>query len=282
MAATALIAVTCASCGGSVAMEAGRTEPRCLFCGADQLMRDDSPEEIEIPGTWAPFTVDAGAARASFREWAKGKFWAPGEIRTARLALNGLLLPAWAWSGRVETHWAALVGAATRSGKRPTAGSDSLDVDGLLVPASRSLRRDELAAISPFDAGSEQPFDPDDAQLPFELGQLTRTAAKQAGMAAMRDHHADALRDAVGAVRLSASCLFHDLDGRPLLLPIWIGAYRVGDKPYRVVLNGQTGAITGSAPVSWWKIAAAVGLVAAIVCAGMAFLGVGAAILGAS
>lgn len=275
----ALVAITCASCGGSVAMEAGRRRPACLFCGAETLMEDDRAERIEAPDAFVPFDQSEAQARAVFREWASRKFWAPTEIRRATLALHGLLLPAWTWSGTVESHWAALVKARTQSGKRPTSGSESWAVEGVLVPASRSLTRAELADLSPFQA-TPQPFDAEDTDLPFELGQLTRTAARVAGTDAMRELHAARLEDDVGAVRLSTSCLFHDLEGTPVLLPIWIGAYRVGDKPYRVVLNGQTGALTGTAPVSWVKIAVAVGLGAAIVCGGLLFAGVGALILG--
>ncbi|MCP4873621.1 MAG: hypothetical protein GY898_33460 [Proteobacteria bacterium] len=275
----ALVTITCASCGGSVAMEAGRRRPACLFCGAETLMEDDRAEQIEAADTYVPFDQSEAQARAVFKEWASKKFWAPSEIRGATLGLNGLLLPAWTWSGTVETHWAALIRARTQSGKRPTSGSESWAVDGVLVPASRSLTRAELAEISPFQSAVE-PFDAEEADLPFELGQLTRTAARAAGTRAMRELHAARLEDDVSAVRLSTSCLFHDLEGTPVLLPIWIGAYRVGDKPYRVVLNGQTGAITGTAPVSWVKIAIAVGIGAAIMCAGLMFFGVGALILG--
>jgi hypothetical protein len=54
----------------------------------------------------------------------------------------------------------------------------------------------------------------------------------------------------------------------------------VGDRPYRIVLNGQTGALTGTAPISWVKIAAAVGIAAAFVCGGLLFFGAGALVLG--
>jgi len=261
-------------------MEAGRRRPACLFCGAESLTEAVPSEGIEPCETYVPFDLAEAEARAVFREWAKRKFWAPTEIRRATLALNGLLLPAWTWSGTVETHWAALVRARTSSGKRPTSGSESWALEGVLVPASRSIRRGELAEISPFQASAGQPFDPEESNLPFELGQLTRTAARGRGMDAMREAHAARIDEESGAVRLSTSCLFHDLEGDPILLPIWIGAYRVADKPYRVVLNGQTGAITGTAPLSWAKIAVAVGLAAAIVCGGLILAGGGALLLG--
>ena len=43
-----------------------------------------------------------------------------------------------------------------------------------------------------------------------------------------------------------------------VLLPVWILAYRYGDKPYRVVVNAVTGQVNGERPWSIPKILAAV------------------------
>jgi len=44
------------------------------------------------------------------------------------------------------------------------------------------------------------------------------------------------------------------MSSEPVLLPVWIMAYRYGDRLYRFLLNGQSGRATGGAPVSWTKI----------------------------
>ena len=122
------------------------------------------------------------------------------------------------------------------------------------MPSSQTLRHAELAAISPFDSTSEQPFVPAALERPYELGSLTRRAATTAAREAMKSNHASQIRSNTGALRLSTSSLCSDLEGEPLLLPVWIGAYRVKEKMYRVVLNGQSGEITGTAPISWAKV----------------------------
>jgi hypothetical protein len=43
-----------------------------------------------------------------------------------------------------------------------------------------------------------------------------------------------------------------------LLLPLWIATYRWRDKGYRFLVNGQTGKVAGTAPVSWVKVSVAV------------------------
>lgn len=253
-----LIAVTCESCGGSVATRPGQRAPTCLFCGAETLVEEPAPEGVEHPERFVPFAVDEGKAQALFKEWSHKKFWAPGEIRRATLDLNELLLPAWTWAGTVETHWAAIVKGATRSGKRPASGQESHGVSGMLVPASKTLKRQELADISPFSTGDEQPFVREQSPAPYELGSLTRSAATHAAQDELAAQHRGQLKARMKPVRLSTSCLYHDLEGRPVLLPVWIGAYRVKEKSYRVVLNGQTGTLTGKAPISGLKVLAAV------------------------
>jgi hypothetical protein len=254
-----LTAIGCESCGGSVAMPAGKRQPTCLFCGAETLVAQDPPENVEAPNTLLPFVLSNEDARGVFRDWASKRFWAPAAIRSAQVELSDLFLPAWLWSGAVETHWAALVSSSrTRSGKRPQSGVDTLSVAGLLVPASQTLRHAELAAICPFDSTSEQAFVATTLDRPYELGSLTRRAATTAARDAMTSDHESQIRQDIGALRLATSSLCSDLEGKPLLLPVWIGAYRVKEKMYRVVLNGQNGEITGTAPVSWAKVLLAI------------------------
>lgn len=267
-----LDAVRCAECGGAVHLAAGRPHPRCLFCGHDQLVPFELPEGVEPPAGWLVFEVDEAAARSAFRAWASSSFWYPDDLRHARLRLEALLVPAWSWSGRLETCWAGLVPAATRAGRRPETGVEERRFEGVLIPSSQALTRAELDSISPFHGGELKPLE--SAELPWETGSLTRSAARQGAIDGMEALHAEALRAAhAGVTDLRLSVVAHELRGGPLLLPVWIGAYRRGDALFRVVVNGQTGRLTGKAPISWVKVGlAALGVlaffVALVVCAG--------------
>ena len=39
------------------------------------------------------------------------------------------------------------------------------------------------------------------------------------------------------------------------MLPVYINTYHYNNKPYQLLLNGQTGAIAGQRPADWRKIA---------------------------
>src|SRR5262249_55182696 len=56
-----------------------------------------------------------------------------------------------------------------------------------------------------------------------------------------------------------------NLASRPMLLPVWIMAYRYRDQVFRFLANGQSGRSTGQAPVSYRKIGAAIAIAAIII-----------------
>ena len=253
-----LTALSCPSCGGAIAMEVGRSEPTCLFCGRAGLVEKPLPEDAPAPSAWMPFEVDQDGAQAAFGEFASSSIWYPGDLGRSTLELRPLFLPAWIWEGTVETHWAALVRGSTRSGKRPEAGAAQRRMEGVLVPASPTLTAAELTAIAPFADHGERPFDPHAMPGPFELGELTRAVARRAGFARMGAQEHQRLEGELGALRLRTSRLISESAGRPVLLPVWIGAYRRGDRLFRVVINGQTGRFVGTAPISIAKVVFAV------------------------
>jgi hypothetical protein len=43
-----------------------------------------------------------------------------------------------------------------------------------------------------------------------------------------------------------------------VLLPVWISAYRYGDRTFRFLVNARTGEVQGERPYSWIKITLAV------------------------
>lgn len=233
----ALTAVTCTACGGAVAFPAGAPEPRCLFCGteADAAPLTDAPE---LPEGVLPFTVSHSAAETQARRWARRGLgtlvpWRPPTLRP-------LLLPAWHWSGRVELCWTALEGGT------PVSGALEEDVRNVLLPASPTLTRAELRGLGAFPTGALDPLA--DAVAPWELGRLTRAAAHLAGEDALVSVLTVGLAGRLGVTGLKTAAVVEGLQGGPILLPVWIGAWPEAGGTRRFVVNGRTGKVTGSRP----------------------------------
>lgn len=257
-------AVVCKSCGGAIANKPGQRIPACLFCGADALEPRDAGQ-IEDPEGWIPFAVHASQAREAFRTFATSSIWYPGDLRSAKLDLEELLLPSWAWSGRLETHWTGLERASTASGKRPIGGSEEARFDQILIPASQTLRQSELNALGEYDEGALKDWRGHEPDHPMEISEVTRAVARQRAQDEMARRHAASLGSRHGASSMHASHISYDLEGKPVLVPVWIGAYRYRNKVYRILVNGQTGTLHGKAPISFWRVLLAILLGIALV-----------------
>ena len=252
-----LLALMCSSCGGGIIGEPGQVQALCPFCGSEQTESKALQDQIEFPTHYYGFVQNEEEADLAYRKFAKSNFWAPKEITSASLELKKLYLPAWIWQGKVESHYAGLVSAMTRSGKRPVSGHDTKHIDQNLVPASQALRSNELNAIRPFE-GTPVEFAPTENHIPFEIAQLTREFAKAKALHIMQQRHIDAIRSSRSVSDLHVSSIYHDVEGSPFFLPIYIGVYRHKDTPYRVLINGINGNLVGTSPISWVKVFVAI------------------------
>ena len=62
---------------------------------------------------------------------------------------------------------------------------------------------------------------------------------------------------------------YADVTWKHLLVPLWIASYRWKGKTFRFMVNGQTGKVVGTAPVSAIKVGIAILLVVALVVGGV-------------
>ena len=169
-----------------------------------------------------------------------------------------ILLPAWLWSGNVETHYNGLTSAMTPSGYRPTSGKDDIQYSQVWVPSSKALTLTELNELAPFPSEQAQSLE-DTPPLPFELGELTERIALKYAKKVMSDSHHSHIASQTGLRQLRTSSLHHNMEGRPGLVPIYIGVYRRKDSYYRILVNGSTGKLIGDAPLDWMKITLIIG-----------------------
>ncbi len=258
----------CRACGGSVVWDASFSGAACLFCGSIALEVLASEEPLPVPEGWLPIRVDAQVADSRFRAWATSSWLRPAILRTTAIQLRPMLLPAWRFRSRLETHWAGLRRAATSSGKAPVAGVETLDLQHML-PASTGLTQAELFALQPFDEQALQPWSAAAQTMIWEPPALTRQGARGRAHQDLAADHQHRISHAHALVKCNVSPVIEDLDVRLLMVPIYIGAFRFRDRPWRFLVNAQTGEIVGDAPIDRVKLAAviagAVGLVALIV-----------------
>lgn len=256
-------AIQCDACGGSVVFDAGREAACCLFCGSVAVHADEGGETVLVPDVMLSFELSRDAADDRFRRWARSSWWNAAPLHGLPLELHALTLPVWRFDAALETHWAGLVPARTRSGARPRAGVEHAQLE-VLVPASMGLSEAELRALGPFREGPLVRFD---ASLPHEVPALTERAAAEVARDRLEEEHRARITRAQGLTRCRGSSVVRVREARLSMVPIYIVGFRYRDRPWRLVIHGQTGRVVGRAPLDRVKVAVAVGLGLAVLAA---------------
>jgi hypothetical protein len=130
--------------------------------------------------------------------------------------------------------------------------------DDVLVVAGLGLPAKIVRSLEPWPLHDCLPFNQQ-----VLAGYLARTydISLDAGLAEAEDRIEAALvvdvRQRIGGDEQRVHSIqtnYGALTYKHLLLPVWILAYRYGDKTFQVVVNAATGEVQGERPYSWIKI----------------------------
>lgn len=258
----------CRGCGASMNYDAHAQTLKCPFCGSIDL--DEKPGQgVLAPEFVVPFALDRRAAEAHLRSWLGSSFWHPGDLKSgAELTdLRAVYLPFWVFATRVSTHWTADSSRVPRGAYAswyPMAGHRTAEYVDLWVPAGSGLAPRETEAILPYDLNAAVPPDRVDlADVTVEQFSVSRRYARPLAQQRLAALEAQAVAAEVpGRSRnVHVNPLMEGATSRPGLVPVFVLAYRYKDALYRYVVNGQNGRAAGTAPTSYAKVGAVVGLV---------------------
>lgn len=283
--------LSCESCGASLVVEASRRTARCPYCDSpsviDRPVSTDRPDPVFAIG----FVIDRRRAQTLLRDHLRHRRWAPQALRQATAqGVEGVYVPAYLYSAIAVSRFRAQIGEnytvreydsrkkttrqVTKTEFRTLEGPHRSYVDDLVVTASEGIPNAELEAIEPFDLAGLRRFAPSiisgwTAEEPT-LGrdaslELARAESRIEIMARLQSFMpGDSHNDLQSATDLTDEAM--DL----VLLPVWVCAVRWHPEkaPIRLLVNGQTGTVAGKVPISWSKVAAAIG-------AGLALIGLG-------
>jgi len=277
----------CMVCGGEIVVENTVTATVCAYCGASQIY-PQKKEGMIAPESLIPFQISKKQVQELFKKWLASRRFAPSALsQEARgSGILGIYLPHWTYDSHTSTNYSCEVGhyyeetetyTEEENGKQVTKTRKVQKVrwskasgyleeffDDVLVIASRKQMCSKIYGIYPFDFRALVPYRPeylsgfmaeryqlslkegfDSAKnsMKFDIERLIEKKEKQ---------HADLVRD------IQARTTFSDVKFKLILLPLWISSYTYQNKVYQYLVNGQTGSVSGEAPVSFWKITALV------------------------
>ena len=269
----------CKNCGANQHVEENYKSLHCVYCGEPLIIEDAQKEGWILPGAVVPFQLSSKKARGIFKKWVDGIWFAPNKLKRAALqddGINGLYLPYWTFDANLyatytgqrgdyyyETQtYRTKNGTKTKRVRRTRWSSASGDVNGfvddILINASEKKRRIIPSKISfwnmkelvAFNSKYLAGFVTEKYTISLKDGhhQSFQEAKNIAYSWIRRDIGGDTQRVHQADIKLSDETFKH------ILLPVYISAYRFNGKEYHFYINGQTGAISGTHPYSFWKI----------------------------
>lgn len=282
--------VRCGSCGAEVTLDEGTLADECPFCAAALSKDAEHTERYPKPQGVLPFALTEREARQRMKDWLGSRWFAPSSLKKfaeANRPIQGVYIPHYTYDADGHARYSGQRGDAyyvtqwvtvTEDGKSkrvqrqvrkirwtPVRGAVSRHFDDVLVPASETLgelasdaeatgTRWDLQALEPFRGEYLAGFRAEAPSLKLDTGFERAATAMESVL------RGDARRDIGGDEQrvTSLSARFERVTFKHVLLPVWLAAYRWQNKPFRVIVNGRTGHVTGERPYSWLKIGLAV------------------------
>jgi hypothetical protein len=255
--------VTCEQCGVVILLPPGQTADICPYCASTRFISTSTMMELVDPQAIGLFKIDPPKAGKSIKTWLGKGLFAPDDLaaRHAGMQLHPAYYPFWIFSGTLEIPWFCDVniGSGRLAVWEARTGSQFENFSNVLIPGLRKISHSDLAGIEPFNLNDLVEFSPD-----FLAGWVALTYDQP-----LADASLEAREKVIKKVRPSLPGLvepnhpkrnfsigagkWSGLTYKLALLPIYLGNYPFQGKRYRLLVNGQTGKVSGKKPTDTLK-----------------------------
>lgn len=272
---------SCTSCGAEIVTDDTTAATFCYYCHNPAIIPKQLSGEYR-PAKVIPFKINKEAARDMFIKWCKKKPLLSRQfISSSQLELlSGIYIPFWLFDcdtrgrinaeGRTVRTWVTGNKRYTETKYYDVTRAATACFNG--VPADGSKKADDrlMETLEPYDYSQ---------MVDFSMSYLSGYMAEKYdvdkkdvfGRISQRvnEYTSTLLRNTIqgySSVTVRNSDIdIHKSEATYVLLPVWIFTYNYRGKTYIFALNGQTGKIAGSLPLSKARAAAWFGAISGIV-----------------
>jgi DNA-directed RNA polymerase subunit RPC12/RpoP len=274
-------ALVCQNCGAQTTVPEKMMTYSCAFCGSNKVIQKQADQNHLRPRFLIPFMLEPDQCLIITQEWIGSSWMTPAKLRQASQLnnFNGVYLPYWTFDSTTRAAWKAQVGHIETEryfsdGKWKTrqvtvwrweSGKAQLDINDLIIPGTSRLSQKLIQETKSYSLEALVPYEPKFlAGLQASNYDIGLEEAWEIGRKEIRDQTRQACLSQTSTHRVrnfSMSMDFADETWRYILLPVYLNTYIYEHKTYQMMINAQTGAISGQRPVDWRKIWIAIALI---------------------
>lgn len=245
----------CTACGARVAVNNVECATWCAYCGQptivfERVSKRKKPEKI------IPFKVTREEAKVVIRKYLKKGIFVPKAVKKFEVErLNGVYMPYWLYN--VEYEDRPFFEVKRRNGHYKYQVQATTNFKNLTMDASENFSNLYSQRLEPYDMKEltdfqevylsgfyADCFDVNKEQLREKVFERCKK---------MYDNEIS--KKNLGSNCYSTTPKWKVLEEKYAMLPVWFLTMRYKDKPYTMLVNGQTKKVMGAVPYVKWKVA---------------------------
>ena len=248
----------CEGCGAEFLLAPDSISASCAYCASLHVVRLEETRELLDPDAIIPHAFNQRHAVKILVEWVEENNFTPqGKVLPPR----GFYIPVWtfdiggsiSYSGERQVEEQSQQGFGFRTEKvfGTERGELSIFVDDLIIPAAKKYEQYLDSFIKNYDLREIKPYDPrylsNWSAETYEIA--LSDAALEARSRAYKAEQKKAKRSMYYLKNFrSSSENLAIISYKFLLLPLWMTSYAYEGKEYRILIDGQNGALYGELP----------------------------------
>lgn len=276
---------TCSHCGAEVVTSDTESSTFCVYCGNPAIVFSRVSKEYRPDGI-IPFKITKQQALDKIKSKFVNNPIVPKEIAGSFKPENmrGIYVPYWVINADYqEADWiSGTVKRGKSSETRYYSRSGEVKFKNVPIDGSRILNDDVSLRLEPFYLEDSKEFDEDylngfySNTSDMDFMDLRKSASERCHKL-YAEEVVKSIPKNVNSVRIRDSIYWADIQDDPIymMFPVWFLTFKYNGKPYTVLVNGQTGKVTGTLP--WlhkrvWGIAIATFILVIAFIIGMFFV----------
>ena len=262
----------CKSCGAEIMADDQQTATFCYYCHNPVILSGKMSGEFK-PSKVIGFKLTRENAVDAFKKWVGKRKFVPTDFKSEQQIekITGLYVPFWLadcniavdyqGEGRTSRSWTSGDYRYTETNVYRLIRSGNVVTQGIPADGESKIEDALMEAIEPYDYNELRDFsmsylsgffadkyDVDKSTVFPRIRERASKACMDILMESLSGFSADTPR--------SDQINFRSTDWHYILLPVWFMTYNYKGKIYEFAINGQTGKLAGTPPLSKGKLAA--------------------------